>query len=111
MASREVFGVLLCAIKATDLLAKSAAAQSQSPATATTPATTPTLRPPLPAAPPVSPRPFLGFPGSANPLPQHGNINGGVDRGFNDVGIIYAARLYTGDFVDSIAFAWYVPSN
>ena len=56
-------------------------------------------------------RPALGAPGSLSPLPFQGNPNTGVDRGFIDVGLIYAVRIYSGNFVDSIELAWYMPSQ
>ncbi len=96
--------LLACALMST-FGATSAIAQ-----TASTPASG-ALQPPfaMPVPPPLEPA--LGAPGSLSPLPPHGNPVGGVDRGLTDVGIIYAVRLYTGNFVDSIALAWYKPSN
>jgi hypothetical protein len=97
----------LCALATTNIAAD-CAAQPTTQARQVTEA----LRPPLVVdAPPAHIRPDLGPPGSLGPLPQHGNINGGTDLGYTDVGIIYAIRLYTGNFVDSVSFAWYVPSN
>jgi len=104
---RKAIGALICAAIMAHLSANCAAAQIVMAAQ-----TTDALRPPLVAdVPPPSIRPDLGAPGSLSPLPQHGNINGGTDRGYNDVGIIYAMRLYTGNFADSVSFAWYQPSN
>jgi hypothetical protein len=106
-SSRKAIGALVCAAIMAHLSANCAAAQIVMAAQ-----TTDVLRPPLVAdVPPPSIRPDLGAPGSLSPLPQHGNVNGGTDRGYNDVGIIYAMRLYTGNFADSVSFAWYQPSN
>jgi hypothetical protein len=53
----------------------------------------------------------LGPAGGMNPLPQHGNINGGMDHGYTRMDMIFGARLYTGNFTDAIEFAWYTPSQ
>ncbi len=56
-------------------------------------------------------------PGRINPaspilaLPQHGNGNGGVDYGFINVGVVFGARIYSGNFVQAIELFYYIPSN
>jgi hypothetical protein len=56
-------------------------------------------------------------PGRVNPaspilaLPQHGNVNGGVDYGFLNVGVVFGARIYSGNFVQAIELFYYIPSN
>jgi hypothetical protein len=44
-------------------------------------------------------------------LPQHGNKNGGTDRGYNNVGVIFGARVYTGSLANAVELFYYVPSN
>lgn len=51
----------------------------------------------------------LGDPGSLPPTPEHGG-NGGTSFEAEG-GIIYAVRMRSGDFVDQVQFAYYVPSN
>ena len=45
------------------------------------------------------------------PLPQHGNVNGGMDRGLSNVGIIFGARIYGGNLANAIEVFYYIPSN
>jgi hypothetical protein len=44
-------------------------------------------------------------------LPQHGNVNGGVDYGFINVGVVFGARIYSGSFAQAIELFYYIPSN
>jgi hypothetical protein len=44
-------------------------------------------------------------------LPQHGNVNGGVDHGYNNVGVVFGARIYSGNLVVAIELFYYTPSN
>jgi hypothetical protein len=44
-------------------------------------------------------------------LPQHGNVNGGVDYGFINVGVVFGARIYSGSFTQAIELFYYIPSN
>lgn len=44
-------------------------------------------------------------------LPQHGNVNGGVDYGFINVGVVFGARVYSGTFAQAIELFYYIPSN
>jgi hypothetical protein len=44
-------------------------------------------------------------------LPQHGNVNGGVDYGFINVGVVFGARIYSGNFAQAIELFYYLPSN
>lgn len=44
-------------------------------------------------------------------LPQHGNANGGVDYGYNNVGVIFGARIYSGNLAMAIELFYYIPSN
>ncbi len=56
-------------------------------------------------------------PGRVNPaspifwLPQHGNANGGVDYGYNNVGVVFGARIYSGNYTNAIELFYYIPSN
>jgi hypothetical protein len=56
-------------------------------------------------------------PGRVNPaspifaLPPHGNVNGGVDYGFINVGVVFGARVYSGQFAQAIELFYYIPSN
>jgi hypothetical protein len=50
----------------------------------------------------------------ANPislLPQHGNVNGGVDHGYNNVGVVFGARIFSGNLAVAIELFYYIPSN
>lgn len=49
--------------------------------------------------------------GGMNPLPQHGNINGGTDLGYRKVGVIFGAKIYSGNFTDAIELYYYIPSQ
>jgi hypothetical protein len=44
-------------------------------------------------------------------LPQHGNVNGGTDRGYSNVGIVFGARIYGGNLANAIELFYYIPSN
>jgi hypothetical protein len=44
-------------------------------------------------------------------LPQHGNANGGVDRGYNNVGVVFGAKIHSGNFALAIELFYYNPSN
>src|SRR3984885_13275111 len=44
-------------------------------------------------------------------LPQHGNANGGVDYGFINMGVVFGARIYSGNFAQAIELFYYIPSN
>jgi hypothetical protein len=44
-------------------------------------------------------------------LPPHGNVNGGVDYGFINVGVVFGARIYSGNFAQAIELFYYIPSN
>ena len=44
-------------------------------------------------------------------LPQHGNVNGGVDHGYSNVGVVFGARIYSGNLVNAIELFYYIPSN
>jgi hypothetical protein len=44
-------------------------------------------------------------------LPQHGNGNGGVDYGFINVGVVFGARIYSGNFAQAIELFYYITSN
>jgi hypothetical protein len=44
-------------------------------------------------------------------LPPHGNVNGGVDYGFINVGVVFGARIYSGTFAQAIELFYYIPSN
>lgn len=44
-------------------------------------------------------------------LPQHGNANGGVDHGYSNVGVIFGARIYSGNLAVAIELFYYNPSN
>jgi hypothetical protein len=44
-------------------------------------------------------------------LPHHGNVNGGTDRGYSNVGIIFGARIYGDNLVKAIELFYYVPSG
>jgi len=56
-------------------------------------------------------------PGRVNPaspiflLPQHGNVNGGVDHGYSNVGVVFGARIYSGNLAQAIELFYYIPSN
>jgi len=60
---------------------------------------------------PINPAGTVNPGGGMNPLPQHGNINGGVDHGYSKVGVIFGAKIYSGNFADAIELYYYVPSN
>ena len=45
------------------------------------------------------------------PLPPHGNVDGGKDRGMTNVGVIFGARIYGGNLANAIELFYYVPSN
>src|SRR5262249_11700130 len=53
----------------------------------------------------------LGSGGNLIHLTQHGNINGGVDTGDLQFGMVFGARVWSGNFGDAIEFAYYVPSD
>jgi hypothetical protein len=44
-------------------------------------------------------------------LPPHGNINGGTDRGYSNLGIIFGARIYGDNLVKAIELFYYIPSG
>jgi hypothetical protein len=44
-------------------------------------------------------------------LPQHGNVNGGVDHGYSNLGVIFGARIYSGNMAQAIELFYYIPSN
>src|SRR5208283_1882372 len=44
-------------------------------------------------------------------LPQHGNVNGGVDQGFINVGVVFGAKVYTANLAQAIELFYYIPSN
>jgi hypothetical protein len=44
-------------------------------------------------------------------LPPHGNVNGGVDYGFINVGVIFGARIYSGTYGQAIELFYYIPSG
>ncbi len=44
-------------------------------------------------------------------LPQHGNMNGGVDYGYSNVGVVFGARIYTGNLAVAIELFYYIPST
>ena len=44
-------------------------------------------------------------------LPQHGNVSGGADRGFINVGVVFGARVYTANLAQAIELFYYIPSN
>ena len=44
-------------------------------------------------------------------LPAHGNVNGGVYRGDNNVGVVFGARVYSGNYANAIDLFYYIPSN
>jgi hypothetical protein len=44
-------------------------------------------------------------------LPQHGNANGGVDHGYTNVGVVFGARVYSGNLTNAIELFYYIPSN
>jgi len=44
-------------------------------------------------------------------LPQHGNVNGGVDHGYSNVGVVFGARIYSGNLANAIELFFYIPSN
>ena len=44
-------------------------------------------------------------------LPPHGNVNGGVDHGYSNVGVVFGARIYSGNLVEAIELFYYIPSN
>src|SRR5271168_1655122 len=53
----------------------------------------------------VSTTPDAGRVNPASPilaLPPHGNVNGGVDYGFINVGVVFGARVYSGSFAQAI---------
>jgi hypothetical protein len=53
----------------------------------------------------------MGGPGSLNALPFHGSPTG-VDRGQQEFGgIIYAIKVYSGNFVNSVGFCYYFPTG
>jgi hypothetical protein len=52
----------------------------------------------------------LGAPGSLNPLPPRGGT-GGRDFGIQEGGIIYGIRVNSGDRIDRIQLAYYIPSH
>jgi hypothetical protein len=45
------------------------------------------------------------------PLPAHGNSNGGVDKGYHNVGVIFGARLFSDNLAKAVELFYYVPSN
>lgn len=49
--------------------------------------------------------------GSVIPLPEHGNVNGGMDRGYSNFGIIFGARIYGANLANAIELFYYIPSN
>jgi hypothetical protein len=44
-------------------------------------------------------------------LRQHGNANGGVDHGYINLGVVFGAKIYSGNFANAIELFYYVPSN
>ncbi|MGA2598465.1 MAG: hypothetical protein ABSH09_15925 [Bryobacteraceae bacterium] len=56
-------------------------------------------------------------PGRVNPaspilaLTQHGNVNGGADQGYTNVGVVFGARIYTENLVQAVELFYYIPSN
>ena len=44
-------------------------------------------------------------------LPQHGNVNGGVDHGYSNVGVVFGAKIYSGHLVQAIDLFYYLPSD
>jgi hypothetical protein len=62
----------------------------------------------------VSATPDAGGVNPASPivaLPPHGNVNGGVDYGFINVGVVFGARIYSGNYAQAIELFYYIPSN
>ncbi len=62
----------------------------------------------------VSTTPDAGEVNPASPivaLPPHGNVNGGVDYGFINVGVVFGARIYSGNFAQAIELFYYIPST
>jgi hypothetical protein len=61
------------------------------------------------------PRPLPSGPPEVNSsvilLPPHGNTNGGSDRGYTNVGIIFGAKIYGGNLATAIELYYYLPSN
>jgi hypothetical protein len=45
------------------------------------------------------------------PSTQHGNANGGVDYGYTNVGVIFGAKIYSGNFAMAIELYYYIPSH
>jgi len=44
-------------------------------------------------------------------LPQRGNVNGGVDHGYNNMGVVFGAKIYSGNLAQAIELFYYIPSN
>lgn len=66
---------------------------------------------------PTTPAGKTSDPGRVNPsspifvLPQHGNATGGVDHGYTNVGVVFGARIYSGNLAQAIELFYYTPSN
>jgi hypothetical protein len=46
-----------------------------------------------------------------NFLPQHGNVNGGLDHGYSNMGVVFGARIYSGHLAEAIELFYYIPSD
>lgn len=44
-------------------------------------------------------------------LPPRGNVNGGTDLGYSNLGVVFGARIYSGNLVNAIELFYYVPSS
>lgn len=44
-------------------------------------------------------------------LPPRGNVNGGVDHGYSNAGVVFGARIYSGNLAQAIELFYYTPSN
>ena len=45
------------------------------------------------------------------PLKQHGNGNGGQDYGYHNVGVVFGAKVYSGNFAVAMELYYYIPSQ
>ena len=44
-------------------------------------------------------------------LPQHGNLTGGVDRGYSNAGVVFGARIVSNNLAMGIELFYYLPSG
>src|ERR1700735_2920618 len=44
-------------------------------------------------------------------LPHHGNVNGGLDHGYSNMGVVFGARVYSGNLAEAIELFYYIPSD